>query len=80
MITEQKIIKKHYFGSASAKNKIDTGQKIANIEGIELDIPSNNMTVAEKLEEIKQDLSSSISYSGGKDISAFKDVEWKIIK
>ena len=31
------------------------------------------MTVSQKLLEIKQDLQSSISYAGGKDLEAFKD-------
>ena len=59
---------KAYFGSASAENKGHNN----NIEGKLTNIPCNNMTVLEKMSEIKQDLQSSISYAGGKDLDAFK--------
>lgn len=60
---------KAYFGSASAENKGHNN----NIEGKLTNIPCNNMTVGQKLAEIRQDLQSSISYAGGKDLEAFKD-------
>lgn len=60
---------KAYFGSASAENKGHNN----NIEGKLTNIPCNNMTINQKMLEIKQDLQSSISYAGGKDLDAFKD-------
>lgn len=63
---------KAYFGSASAENKGHNN----NIEGKLTNICSNNMTYEEKLNEIKQDLQSSISYGGGNDISCFKNVKY----
>ena len=62
------VTHKAYFGSASAENKGHNN----NIEGKLTNIPCNNMTVLEKMSEIKQDLQSSISYAGGKDLDAFK--------
>lgn len=66
--------KKLYFGSASSLN----GNK-KNIEGKTISMPMNGMTYKQKLEEIKQDISSAISYAGGTDLSAFNHVEWKLI-
>lgn len=66
------IIAKRYFGSASYANK---GHN-KNLEGIEIDIPCNQMTYEQKYQEIKQSLQSSISYAGGKNLSAFKKVKW----
>lgn len=63
------VTHKAYFGSASAENKGHNN----NIEGKLTNIPCNNMTVGQKLAEITQDLQSSISYAGGKDLEAFKD-------
>lgn len=63
---------KAYFGSASAENK--GHQK--HIEGKLTNIISNGMTYQSKLEEIKQDIQSSISYSGGEDISSLASVEY----
>ena len=63
---------KAYFGSASVENKGHSN----NIEGKLTSISSNNMTYQEKLAEIKQDLQSSISYGGGKDLRCLKDVKY----
>jgi len=63
---------KAYFGSASAENKGHNN----NIEGKLNKIPNNGMTYGEKLNEITQDLQSSISYAGGIDISALKEVNY----
>jgi GMP reductase len=65
-------IYKQYFGSASEHNK----ESKKHIEGVMKEIPSNNMSYEEKLEEIKQDLQSSISYAGGKDLNCLRDVKW----
>lgn len=52
---------KHYFGSASAKQK---GHN-KNVEGFEVKLRGNDMTYVEKLKEIEQDLQSAASYAGG---------------
>jgi GMP reductase len=67
--TIDSVTHKVYFGSASVENKGHNN----NIEGKLTNIPCNNMTVGQKLLEITQDLQSSISYAGGKDLEAFKD-------
>ena len=63
---------KAYFGSASAENKGHNN----NIEGKLNKIPNNGMTYGEKLNEITQDLQSSISYAGGHKLSSLKEVEY----
>lgn len=68
-----KVLRKHYHGSASARQK---GPNALHIEGFEVELPCNQMTIAEKMEDIKQSLQSAVSYAGGKDLSAFKDVAW----
>lgn len=67
-------IGKKYFGSASEKNK---GHK-RHIEGVEKVIECNYMTYAEKLDEIEQDLQSSISYAGGAKLDSLKNAEYII--
>jgi GMP reductase len=62
---------KAYFGSASAENKGHNN----NIEGKLNQIASNGMTYGEKLNEITQDLQSSISYAGGKTLSCLSQGE-----
>jgi GMP reductase len=66
--------KKLYFGSASSMN----GNK-KNIEGRTLSMPMNGMTYEQKLKEVHQDLTSAISYAGGNDLDAFREVEYKLI-
>lgn len=70
-------IQKIYYGSASAENK---GHK-RNIEGVKRSLNSNGMTYQDKLEEIKQDLQSSISYAGGDslDVLTPENVLYSII-
>ena len=68
--------RKEYFGSASAFNK----ENHKNIEGTKVHLPACNLTIVEKMQEIKQDLQSAISYAGGTDLKAFDYVEWNIIK
>ena len=63
--------KKLYFGSASLMN----GNK-KNIEGRTLSMPMNGMTYEQKFNEIKQDLTSAISYAGGNSLDAFEEVRW----
>lgn len=59
--------KKRYYGSASYYN----GNK-KNIEGTLVELPCNGMTYKEKLEEIHQDLSSSISYAGSINLQGIR--------
>jgi GMP reductase len=70
------ITHKKYFGSASQRNG-----KTKNIEGTEVLIPCNGMTYEVKLNEIKQDLQSSLSYAGGSNkLKDLLKVEWKILQ
>ena len=66
---------KAYFGSASAENKGHNN----NIEGKLTNIASNGMTLECKLDEIKQDLQSAISYAGGPNLDALSNVEYNIV-
>lgn len=65
--------KKIYRGSTSYEAKGHNN----HVEGQTLEI-ERACTYKERLLEIKQALQSSISYAGGKDISAFNFVEWKL--
>jgi GMP reductase len=62
-----------YFGSASRMNG-----NSKNIEGKTVSLPMNGMSYDEKLVEIKQDLGSAISYAGGENLKAFKEVAWSV--
>ena len=57
---------KQYFGSASVHNKIEK----KNIEGTMKLMETDTFTYLEKMEEIKQDLQSAISYAGGCNLGA----------
>jgi GMP reductase len=70
--TVNDIPHKAYFGSASAENKGHNN----NIEGKLTNIVSNGMTYESKLNEIKQDIQSAISYSGGDDLSSLKSADY----
>ena len=74
MVDPTNPTKKLYFGSASSMN----GNK-KNIEGKTISMPMNGMTYAQKLQELRQDLTSAISYAGGSNLQAFKDVDWALI-
>ena len=64
--------KKHYFGNASATAK---GQNL-HVEGFDLQIEMSEVSLKERMIEIKQALQSSISYAGGKDLSAFNSIQY----
>ena len=64
--------KKHYFGNASATAK---GQNL-HIEGFDLQIDMAEVSLKERMMEIKQALQSSISYAGGNDLSAFNSIQY----
>ena len=61
---------KRYYGSASAKQK----GSHTHVEGFEIEIPSNNLTYAEKYKELVESLQSAVSYAGGENLEAFKNV------
>ena len=65
---------KAYFGSASAQNKGHNN----HTEGTLININSSGITYEDKLKEIKQDLQSSISYAGGRDLACFKNVGYHL--
>ncbi|MBD3949790.1 GMP reductase [Tuanshanicoccus lijuaniae] len=66
---------KEYFGSASEFQK---GER-KNVEGkIEL-IPTRGH-LSDTLREMQQDLQSSISYAGGKDLDAIRKVDYVIVR
>lgn len=73
--TVNNVPHKAYFGSASAENKGHNN----NIEGKLTNIASNCMTLECKLDEIKQDLQSAISYAGGPNLDALSNVEYNIV-
>mgnify|MGYP002720138622 FL=1 len=66
---------KEYFGSASATQK---GQR-KNVEGKKMLVPYKG-DIADTLAEMKEDLQSSISYAGGKDLEAIRKVDYVIVK
>ena len=71
-----KIIKKRYYGSASF---IQKGHN-SHVEGISSEIECNGLTYAEKYQELKESLQSAISYAGGLNLDAFKNVKWVTTK
>jgi GMP reductase len=65
-----------YYGSASFENK----KTKTHIEGTLKNIPSCGLTFKDKLVEIEEDLQSSISYSGGKDLTSLdKSVKYRAL-
>lgn len=66
--------KKIYRGSTSLEVK---GER-KHVEGRMVELDSEGLTYYEKFEQIKQALQSSVSYSGGRDLSALKNVNFKI--
>jgi len=66
---------KDYYGSASQSQK----KTAENIEGKHILIPYKG-SINDTLKAMEQDLQSSISYSGGKDISSIKEVDYVILK
>ncbi|MGY3779555.1 GMP reductase [Isobaculum melis] len=66
---------KEYFGSASEYQK---GER-KNVEGKKMLIDYQG-DIADTLLEMKQDLQSSISYAGGKDVEAIRKVDYVIVK
>ncbi len=72
---EDGVVYKEYFGSASEFQK---GEK-RNVEGKKIWIPYKG-SLKDTLVEMQQDLQSSISYAGGKDLEAIRKVDYVIVK
>ena len=66
---------KEYFGSASKYNK----DEYRNIEGRQIMIDFKG-SIFRTYKEIKENLQSSISYSGGKNLSSLSTVDYVIVK
>lgn len=66
------VLHNAYYGSASFENK----KTQTHIEGKLNHVPSCGMNLQTKLQEITEDLQSSISYGGGVDLSVFKTVKY----
>jgi GMP reductase len=67
--------KKFYRGSTSYAAK----KTNKHVEGTTLDLEAD-ITIAERLQEIKEALQSAISYAGGNTLAAFRDVPYTEIK
>ncbi|HCM90703.1 MULTISPECIES: GMP reductase [Vagococcus] len=74
-IEEDGKLFKEYFGSASEYQK---GEH-KNVEGKKILIEHRG-SLEETLNEMQQDLQSSISYAGGKDIGAIRKVDYVVVK
>lgn len=72
---EDGIVYKEYFGSASEFQK---GEK-KNVEGKKIWMQHKG-SLADTLVEMEQDLQSSISYAGGRDLEAIRKVDYVIVK
>jgi GMP reductase len=66
---------KRYYGSASQHNKGHT----KNVEGVLREVPCNELTYLEKLDEMTMDLQSSVSYAGGKDLHCLPSTEYLLV-
>ncbi|MHA5107666.1 GMP reductase [Oenococcus oeni] len=66
---------KQYYGSASAKQK----GVYKNVEGKDLLVPYRG-DIANTLNEMAQDLQSSISYAGGNNLQALRTVNYVIVQ
>lgn len=66
---------KQYWGSASEVQK----GAYRNVEGKQMLVPYRG-SIKDTLREMQEDLQSSISYAGGKDLSAIRVVDYVIVK
>lgn len=66
---------KRYYGSASQFNKGHT----KNIEGVMREVPCNDLTCLEKLQEMTMDLQSSVSYAGGNNLKCLLNTEYLLV-
>ena len=72
---EDGVVYKEYFGSASEFQK---GEK-KNVEGKKIWIQHKG-SLKDTLVEMQQDLQSSISYAGGRDLESIRKVDYVIVK
>ena len=72
---EDGVVYKEYFGNASEFQK---GEK-KNVEGKKIWLRHKGK-LADTLVEMQQDLQSSISYAGGRDLEAIRKVDYVIVK
>ena len=73
-VDEDGVTFKEYFGSASEYQK----GIHKNVEGKKMLIESRG-SVFDTLNEMKEDLQSSISYAGGKDLKAIRTVDYMVV-
>lgn len=66
---------KEYFGSASQFQK---GEH-KNVEGKKILLPAKGH-LADTLKEMTEDLQSSISYAGGRDLTSLREVDYVVVK
>ena len=66
---------KRYYGSASQFNKGHT----KNIEGVLREVPCNELSYLEKLDEMTMDLQSSVSYAGGNNLKCLTNIEYLLV-
>jgi GMP reductase len=66
--------KKIYFGNASERAK----GEYKHVEGFEVEL-NQDQTLLEKLNDIKESIQSSVSYSGGFDLSCFKNIKYVVV-
>ncbi|MDK7186411.1 GMP reductase [Facklamia hominis] len=71
---EDGVTYKEYFGSASQFQK----GIYRNVEGKRILLPSRG-SIFDTLKEMEEDLQSSISYAGGRDIGAIRTVDYNIV-
>ena len=69
------ILHHAYYGSASFENK----RTQTHIEGKLNHVPTCGMNLETKLQEITEDLQSSISYAGGTDLTAFDKTKYLVV-
>ena len=74
-VEENGKLYKEYFGSASEYQK---GEH-KNVEGKKILLPHKG-NLQDTLTEMEQDLQSSISYAGGKDLESLTKVDYVIVK
>jgi GMP reductase len=70
------IARKKFHGSASSRQK----QEHKHVEGIELEIPCNGMTIAELYQDIRESLQSAVSYAGAPSLGGLKDGQYVEVK
>lgn len=64
-----------YFGNASS----DAKRHQKHIEGTNVRIETNGLTIYQMCDLIEDSIKSGISYAGGKDLSCFNSVTWHIL-